>query len=168
MKPARPVKLLNRLLDDFSTALFLAMLILVSLQIFFRFVLRIGVPWTEELSRLVFLYLAFFGSAIALREGTFISVDTFPLLLKGRARAALDLAITIFSLVFLVVMLWGSLFMTRLAWPTVLSTVGWISNGWLYVSMDVSFALMILYTIGAIVRAVQRLAGKDDREAAHG
>jgi hypothetical protein len=88
----RRMRLLNRWVDGAVIALFAATLVLVNVQIVCRFVLSISVPWTEEVSRLLFIWLAYLGAAIGLREGTLIVIDTVPELLGAsgapRARSA--------------------------------------------------------------------------------
>jgi TRAP-type transport system small permease protein len=154
------MKTFNKIIDNVASGLFLFILALVLAQIFFRFVIRMSVPWTEEISRLTFVYLAFFGGAIALREGTMIVVDTVPNLVKGRAKHLLNLLIYIASLIYILIMFKGSLYMVKLAWPTTLATVQWISNGWMYIAMVISFGLMIVYSISPIINsAVQTFKG---------
>ena len=69
---------LRRGSDGLAIALFIAILVLVNFQILCRFVLSISVPWTEEVSRLIFIWLAYLGAAIGMREGTLIVIDTLP------------------------------------------------------------------------------------------
>lgn len=48
---------------------------LVILQVTFRFVLNSPLPWPEELSRLVFVYLVFIGGAASSRSKSHIAID---------------------------------------------------------------------------------------------
>ncbi len=50
-------------------------LLFVSLQVLFRFILGNPLPWPEELSRLLFIYLVFIGGAEASLSRTHISID---------------------------------------------------------------------------------------------
>jgi len=84
------MRLLNRWVDAAAAGLFAATLVLVNVQILCRFVLAIGVPWTEEVSRLIFIWLAYLGAAIGAREGTLIVIDTLPMLLGPRVQRVLD------------------------------------------------------------------------------
>jgi TRAP-type C4-dicarboxylate transport system permease small subunit len=123
------------------------MLIVVLLQIFFRFVLSIGVPWTEELSRLSFIYLSFVGAAISFREKSLIRVDTIIEKARGKILTILTIFIDILTTFFIVIMFIGSLFMIGLVWPTNFATMEWMSNGWMYIATSSGFGLMIFYTI---------------------
>ena len=50
-------------------------LLFVSLQVIFRFILGNPLPWPEELSRLLFIYLVFIGGAEASLSRTHIAID---------------------------------------------------------------------------------------------
>src|SRR4051795_4590647 len=102
------MKALNRLVDRIAVALFAGILLLVNLQIVCRFVLSISVPWTEEVSRLVFIWLAYIGAAIGLREGTLIVIDTLPQVLGSRAEAIVAPVVRIVSLLVIVLLFAGS------------------------------------------------------------
>jgi TRAP-type C4-dicarboxylate transport system permease small subunit len=47
----------------------------------------------------------------------------------------------------------------RSVWPTTLSTVDWISNGWAYLAFTASFGLMALYALAPLVLDGRRLFG---------
>ena len=145
------MRLLNRWVDGAVIALFAATLVLVNVQIVCRFVLSISVPWTEEVSRLLFIWLAYLGAAIGLREGTLIVIDTVPELLGPPARRLLDPLIRVVSLAVVVFMFAASIPLVRSVWPTTLATVDWISNGWAYLAFTASFGLMILYSVAPLV-----------------
>jgi TRAP-type transport system small permease protein len=146
------MRLLSRLTDGSAVALFAATLVLVNVQIVCRFVLSISVPWTEEISRLLFIWLAYLGAAIGLREGTLIVIDTLPLMMGPRGRAVLDPIVRIVSLAVIVFLFGASIPLVRSVWSTTLPTVDWISNGWAYLAFTVSFALMILHSVVPLLR----------------
>lgn len=50
------------------------MVIIILLQVFFRFVIYVPFPWSEELARYLMIWMAMFGSVIALRSGRHIGV----------------------------------------------------------------------------------------------
>lgn len=150
----------NRTIDLVVVLLFAAALILVNAQIVFRFVLSLSVPWTEEVSRLVFIWLAFLGAAIGLREGTLIVIDTLPELIGPAWEKLMGPIVRLVSLAVILFLFAGSIPLVRSVWPTTLSTVDWISNGWAYLAFTVSFGLMALYSAMPLVRDVSRLFGK--------
>jgi TRAP-type transport system small permease protein len=149
---------LKRGSDGLAIALFVAILVLVNFQILCRFVLSISVPWTEEVSRLIFIWLAYLGAAIGVREGTLIVIDTLPLVLGPRARRWLSIAVRAVSLAVIVFLFAASIPLVRSVWPTTLATVDWISNGWAYLAFTVSFALMAIYAVAPMFRPMAKPA----------
>lgn len=151
------MKKFNKIIDNFAGLCFLIVLVVILVQIFFRFVLRIGVPWTEEISRLFFIYLIFIGAAVAVRKGEMIVVDTIPNLVKGRLGLFLKLIINVFSFLFILIMFYAAITLTEKVWSTTLATVDWISNGWIYMAQVIGFGLMIIYLIKPLIRNVIQL-----------
>ncbi len=102
-----------------SWLLSLSVLILVfpvSLQIFSRFTdLLPHYIWTEEMARLMFVWMIMIGAMLGVREGTHFTVDVWPRL-GPRATAALNLLSGVAVLVFAVVFLWFGVEFTRFGW----------------------------------------------------
>jgi TRAP-type C4-dicarboxylate transport system permease small subunit len=146
----------NRSLDVLAAVLFAVCLVLVNFQIICRFVLSISVPWTEEVSRLVFVWLAFLGAALGTREGALIVIDTLPEIVGPAWQSVMAPLIRLASLAVIIVMFIGSIPLVASVWPTTLATVDWISNGWMYLAFTVSFALMAVYSAVPLLRGVKR------------
>ena len=142
---------LTRSLNIVAALLFAAALVLVNAQIVCRFILSISVPWTEEVSRLVFVWLAFLGAALGAREGSLIVIDTLPEVVGPRWDAWIGPVVRLFSLAVILFLFLGSIPLIRSVWPTTLATVDWISNGWAYLAFTASFGLMILYSVAPLV-----------------
>jgi TRAP-type C4-dicarboxylate transport system permease small subunit len=148
----------DRILDVVAALLFAAVLILVTAQIVCRFVLSISVPWTEEVSRLVFVWLAFLGAALGAREGSLIVIDTLPEMIGPRWNTLMGPLVRLLSLAVILFLFIGSIPLVRSVWPTSLPTIDWISNGWAYLAFTASFGLMALYAAGPLMRDLARLA----------
>ena len=88
----------------------------VSLQIFSRFTdLLPHYIWTEEMARLLFVWMIMIGTMIGMREGTHFIVDVFPSA-TGRFSAALNLFASLAVLVFALVFAWYGIEFTRFGW----------------------------------------------------
>ncbi len=66
--------------------LFGAIVVLSILQVFFRSVLDSPLTWSEELSRLLLVWMTFLAAAVVSYDGTHLRVDTLFLRLSHRAR----------------------------------------------------------------------------------
>lgn len=74
MSTMKPLKLLDKTLEALTALCFTGIIIIVTIQILFRF-LPFSVVWTEELTRFLFLYAVSFGAPIAMKRHEFISID---------------------------------------------------------------------------------------------
>jgi TRAP-type transport system small permease protein len=137
-------------LSKFIGFLFLAMLLLVTAQIIFRFVLEISVPWTEDVSRLMFVYVVYLGASVAFHERAMIVIDTIPSIWPG-TNAALAFAASLLTFLITAFMFYASIPMVASSWNTSLPTVSWISNGWAYLAFTFSFGLMLVHSGANVV-----------------
>ena len=65
----------NTVTEYIVSALLVLMVVVVFLQVIFRFVLHASLPWSEELSRYILVWLSFLGAAIGVRRGAHIGVE---------------------------------------------------------------------------------------------
>ena len=68
-------KILNNLEEYVAIVLFAAMVILIFLQIIFRFVFNFSLSWTEELARYTFVFLVYISASIAVKRGRHLKVE---------------------------------------------------------------------------------------------
>ena len=78
-------------------------------QIFFRFVLDSPLVWSEELVRLLVVWMTFIGAAVICWDGRHLSVDVLFVRLPAAARRALRIFNCIVALVFLGTLVWYSI-----------------------------------------------------------
>ena len=62
------------------------MTIVVTLQVFFRYVIHSSLPWSEELSRYCMVFVTYIGVSAGLRVGTHTCVDFLVVILPEKAR----------------------------------------------------------------------------------
>lgn len=77
--------LIERVLKNTLFILMLMMVVAVSAQIILRYLTYQPVAWTEELARLVFIWLCLIGAAEGARRGSHFTVDLLPRNLGGLA-----------------------------------------------------------------------------------
>lgn len=80
------------------------MSITIFFQVFSRFFLGIPIPWVEELSRYLMIYMVFLGASIALRYQKLIAVEVFSEALSEKYRLILKTLVMIISIVFFVLL----------------------------------------------------------------
>ena len=66
-------------------------ILLTGTNVIFRYVFSKPIPWTEEVTLLLFVWLIFLGMATAMKSDTHIGVDYFVEKLSGKARIVAEL-----------------------------------------------------------------------------
>lgn len=92
---------LDTVVKALCVILLTAMVVVVTLQIFSRYVMPKPLPWTEEVARFCMVWLAYLGASCLVRTWENTSVTFVMDNLGPRARFALDLAIKATMLVFM-------------------------------------------------------------------
>src|SRR5512137_933575 len=111
------VRLTWTVIDITALTAFVVMLVLVTSQVVFRYLLEVSVPWTEESARWFYAWQVFLGSALAMRARIHLQITVVLDRFSGRPRAFLDLLSALTGLGFLAGIIWGSLLMIRAVYP---------------------------------------------------
>ena len=69
-------KLVAKIVDWFAAFAVVAMTLLVFFQVVNRYIIGWIVPWTEEVSRILFIWITFVGAYIALKANSHIAVSS--------------------------------------------------------------------------------------------
>ena len=106
---------LSRRLNDFIqylvSILGIIMTMVVASQVFSRYVLNHSLFWSEELARLILVWLTFFGATVAYYHGLHPGVDTvFKRLPKNLKRTAELISCLAGMALFVVMVVWGAKF----------------------------------------------------------
>jgi len=138
----------NRTLDAIITIVFVFMLLCAIMQVFFRYVAQISVPWTEEAARFSLIMVTFWGAATALRDREHISIPTLLEKFPEKVRLTLQMAFIIAIGVFLGYAFIGSLEMVKLTYDTPVGSISWLTMGMVYLILPSGIILITVYLIG--------------------
>ena len=153
----------NALLDGTTLSLFLLLLILAVMQVVFRYVLMIPLPWTEELARFTLVWVTFLGAASVTRRKLHLAVDILiSKLSPGKARV-LSIFFHLLILIFLGTALWGAIIMMGEAMPIFAGSIPWLSQMFLYLGAVVGLSLMALYVLAQLCRDLYGIAFSESR-----
>ncbi|RTQ92433.1 TRAP transporter small permease [Lysinibacillus telephonicus] len=140
-------KVLDKILSSICVVLFGALVLLVTWQVFTRFVLNNPSAFSEELAKYCFVWLVLFGAAFVFGENGHMRIefiqDALPVKIKMVVQIFIEISIIFFSAL---VLLSGGLTITKLAWEQ-LSAALQIPVGYLYAVMPVSGIFIIFYCI---------------------
>ena len=174
----RPLEWINARLTRIGSALgglALALMVgVILVQVFCRYLLNNALPWPEEASRFLMLWMTGLAAPAVYRQGGFVAIDMLDNALPRRAAAGLALLLLVISGLVLAMAL-------HFGWRHV--TSGWLFNAsslwvpldllgmkavrvklaWMYLSIFVGFVLLMAVNIELILRSLIQLGGGADR-----
>jgi len=131
------------------------MSVLYFMQVIFRYILKLPLAWTGEVSVLAMLWLAFVGPAVLVKNEGFISV---PLLkLRGKAGKVIAISLDIVVSVILGLLAYYSLLLVLKFKGVVLPATG-LSRAVVYSAVFAGALVMFLCFAEKIVSSIKRLA----------
>ncbi len=89
-----------------SSVIMLALVLVVGMQVFFRYVLNAPLPWPEEVSGFLFVWLVFLGATVTIRRGEVPAVRVFVDRLPAPFAAACQDLSDLFSVTVGLILLW--------------------------------------------------------------
>ena len=159
---------LDRIMAGIGTVLSVisvgVVVILGILQVLFRFVLKVSVPWTEEMMRALFIYIVFFGLILVERENGEVRTTMLIEKLPYKAYHVWESVVAVLSILFNVLVLIGC-FQAMKVTNTTLSALPQISMRMFFYPMVISLPLMVIYQIYHMIGHIRKLSGKPGEEA---
>ena len=136
------------------------MVVLLSIQVIGRFVFRNPPDWTEELARVAFVYVTFFGGALAVRRGAHLGIDVFAEMLPPRVATTIELAWRAIACVLLGLIIWYGYWLVERLSSQPLTSVP-LSKGWMFAGVPAGCGLMLIYEFGRISTDIRDLKTGD-------
>ncbi|WBU54531.1 TRAP transporter small permease [Paracoccus sp. SCSIO 75233] len=148
------------------------MVVIILLQVWYRYVLNNALPWPEEAARFLMLWMTGLAAPAVYRRGGFVAIDMLDMALPKPVSALLSLLLLLISLAVL-------LMAVQYGWKHVGS--GWLFNSsslrlplnwigmepvriklaWMYMSIFVGFVLLTIVNIEMILRSLVTLMGHE-------
>lgn len=151
----RPDSRLSRLLDYIGVGLFLLLLVLGTLQVFFRFIASpyfgYSIAWTGEAARFVLIYTTMFGSLIAARDNDHLRIEVITDRVPGRLQKGFGFVVHVATLLSLAFAAYGSYLGTLANLNVSPGAVPYISTGHVYAALVVGFVGMAAYELRWLV-----------------
>ena len=137
-----------RIEDFFTFIIFWALIVVVFIQFFTRYVIGNSTTWTEEIARYLLIMIAFLGSVMAVRKGSHIMVEFFYTYLPQKTVHIIKYVIEVMNIAFYAMLAW-------ITWQLAKRTMG------MMVSIDVPKKVIYYFVFAAFIlmifRAVQNL-----------
>ncbi|HHV58230.1 MAG TPA: TRAP transporter small permease [Firmicutes bacterium] len=146
-----PVRILEKLLDGLTVLILILLVVLVALQVVFRFI-GFAAPWTEEMARFAFVYITFLGAVLALKERSHIVIDVLVDRLPSTVRRTMGIVFGAVVAAFLLLVIWGSVITFKVNAQVTAASLPWFKMTYAYFAVLLGGILMLGYTIRDIVR----------------
>lgn len=141
-------------LEDYVTlVVFWALIFVVFLQFFTRYVLGDSTTWTEEIARYLLILVGFIGSVMAVRKGSHIMVEFFYHYMPGWFSRLLGYAVEGVSVLFYAMLAWITFKLSGRTGGMMISVD--IPKSVLYYAVAAAFALMAFRGTQRLVRRWQ-------------
>jgi TRAP-type C4-dicarboxylate transport system permease small subunit len=146
-------RLLDQALKILVASLMAMMVVVVTWQVLSRYVMSDPSPWTEEVARMLLIWVGLLGGAFAYREKSHLGIDLLAQKLgpRGKKRLSIfaDLCCGLFALTVLVI---GGSALVQLTWQLHQTTaVLGIPMAWVYIALPLSGLLVAWYSMIAIL-----------------
>ena len=153
---------LGALLEWTAGLLLFVLLLVGALQVTSRYTGLMFVPWTEEVARLLFVWVVWIGAAAAIFRGSHIRFDFLVERLPQSVRAGIATLVTLGLAGFLILLVYQSYEIVRSTSSTFI-TIN-LSIKYTYLSVVVGSSLMF---VGLLCALLQRLRGTQGRREGH-
>ncbi len=148
------------------------MVVVILIQVFFRYILGNALPWPDEAARFLMLWMTGLVAPTAYRNGGFVSIDMVTEALPRRVGEIIILVLLIIALGVLLYGVSAGLTHVNSGWlfassslKIPLGLIGMqtiaIKLAWMYMSLAVGLVLLTLVNIELILRAVMHMADPD-------
>ncbi len=158
---ARLNELLCNAARNIAGLLLLAMVVIVILQIVFRYVLNDSLSWTEEVSKTMMVWTAFLVAPWAYRVGANVRIEIFVDEFPDALRRFMSLALNLLVLWIVAVFLYESFGFWQRG-QAVRSDSLPIQVSWFYTVVPVAFTLLLLVAVEQLMRDSLALLRPDE------
>ncbi len=147
---------MSKFLNIMGIVGFLGVLGITFAQVLTRYVLKTPLAASEELSRILFIWISFIGAAMVMKGNEHIRLDVIKEYLSVTMSLVLELAIQALLFLFNFVMVFQGIYLMSITTRQVTSVTR-IPMAYIYIIIPLSFSIMLIYGIGIMVRLVKDL-----------
>lgn len=135
------------LLEWWAVLLLILMVAVVSLGVFFRYILNASLVWYDEFASYLLVWLTFYGAVVASYRGRHIGFEAVVDRLRPRTRRIIDLIGECFVLGFQIVLFYYGWLLTRKMGDETAVSLVWVKMSWVYSVLPITGGLMLLISL---------------------
>lgn len=146
--------IMDRCINWFLALLMAAMVVIISAQVWYRFILNDPLSWSEEAGRYLFVWISFMGAAAGVRYQVHLGIDLMDKLLSPAAyRWVVVLVNLIIQIFLLMIIYWGFKILGIIQFQE--SPSMHISMRYPYMAVPVGGIFMLINSLRIMVAAIQ-------------
>ncbi len=142
------------LVEWWAAFLLALMVVVVSLGVFFRYVVNASLVWYDEFASYLLVWLTFYGVVVASYRQRHIGFEMVVDRLQPTARRVVDFIGETCILGFQVVLFYYGWFLTRRMGDETTVSLEWVKIGWVYSVLPITGGLMLLISLRRLARIV--------------
>ncbi|HUQ76289.1 MAG TPA: TRAP transporter small permease [Burkholderiales bacterium] len=133
---------------------------IVTLQVVLRYGFNASIDWSEEISRLLFVWCMFLAIPLGIREGAHVGIELLLAHMPAPLRSALAKGCAVGGAALMVVVFWQALKVAELTWDEMMQSVN-ASTNWFIVPVALAAAHSFFHFIQLLwrepVRTIQAI-----------
>ncbi len=127
-----------------------AIVVIAIMAVWWRYAANDPISWTEQVSRILFVWMTFLGAALLYRQRMHIAIDMFVTLLPGPLQKLLYWVVEFAVLVFVLVFFTFGLKLSLDTWDNTYGALD-ITPATFYLAAPVSSALIVIYFLERLI-----------------
>jgi TRAP-type C4-dicarboxylate transport system permease small subunit len=147
-------KFINNIIELIMAASSLVLSVVTLLQVISRFILKNPIAWGQDVVRLSFIYLVFWGGAYCVKEKGHLNIDILLTAVKGKTRYIIEFLINIVLLAFFAFIIYYGFIFTKTG-VTQKAPYLDIPMSIYYLSLPTAGILMFYYQIKQIIAQIK-------------
>ena len=132
-----------------------AMIAIVSGQVVLRYVFNSSLDWSDEVSRLLFVWSMFLAIPLGIREGAHVGIELLTTHLPDASRALLAKSCALVAAALMAVVCWQTVKVTWLTWDEMMQSLN-VSTNWFMVPVAIAAAHSFLHLVQLLWRDAVR------------
>lgn len=137
-------------MENLIFLMFLVMVVIVFVNVVGRFFFQKGITESEELAKILFVWITFIGTVLCFYEGKHIAVDVLLIFLPPKIRKVFDVVSNLLVTVILALVAWYGISFVKTSFGMV-SPLTKIPQPVIHLILPVSFVIMIAMNIRNLI-----------------
>ncbi len=140
----------DKIITILVVSLLFLLSLLLSLAVFYRYILNDSIYWSSEVARYMLAYIVFLGSTIAHKSKEHIRIDIIFPYISNKVKKFIELCIALFFILFWSIILWGSYKLFPLFLMQSTATLG-IPYAYAFMALPISAVIWLIYCFNDIL-----------------